>query len=192
MAASSGRPSARASDASVALTGSMNWMSSALRGERGERQQVIGGLLEATSSERQAPDQLLGQDLVDPQRTDLLGPPDRPLALVPATQPEQRVGLPGEHVRAEEAHQAEPLGRGDGDIGQLDRLVEPPGGIDHPDHVRVGPPDVVDDVELLGDRQRGAEIVEPLLDLAADAPAEAARVERMALDVAGSDDAARS
>ena len=158
------------------------------RGERGERQEVVGGLLEAASGEGQAPDQLLGQDLVDPQRTDVLGAPDRPLALVPASQPEERVGLPGEHVRAEEAHQAEPLGRGDGDIGQLDRLLEPPRGIDHPDDVGVGPPDVVDDVELLGDGQRGAEVVEPLVDLAADAPAEAARVERMALDVAGSDD----
>ena len=149
---------------------------------------MLGGLIEPAPGEGQATDQFLGQDLVDPQRADLVGPPDRALALVPASQPVERVGLAGEHVGAEEPHQAEPLGRGDRNIGQLDRLLEPARGIDQPDHVGVGPPDIVDDVEILGDRQRGAEILEPLVHLAADAPAEAARIERMSFDIAGSDE----
>ncbi len=57
------------------------------RGERGERQEVVGGLLEATAGEGQAPDQLLGQDLVDPQSDRpprRAGPPARSRPSVPA------------------------------------------------------------------------------------------------------------
>ena len=87
-------------------------------------------------------------------------------------------------MRAEEAHQPEPLGGGDRDLGQGDRLVEPAGGIEQPHEVRVGAPDVVDDPERLGDAERGAEVLEPLLDLAADASAESSRVERVPFDLA--------
>ena len=81
-------------------------MSSARSASSRQRPESVGGLGEPAAHDRKASQQLLDEDLVDAERPDLLGPPDGPLALVPATQPEEAVGHAAQHVHAEEAHRA--------------------------------------------------------------------------------------
>ena len=108
------------------------------------------------------------EDLVDPERPDVLRPPEGALALVPAAEPVQVVGLAAQQVRPEEPHQAEPLRHRDAHLRHLDAPPRAGRPSRAPTPVGVRPADVVDDVGLLRDRERGGAGPRGPVDVAAD------------------------
>ena len=70
-AASSGRPSHSASSVRVACTGPMNWTSAARSASGCQGTQALGGLGEPAAGHRETAQQLLLEDLVDPERPDV-------------------------------------------------------------------------------------------------------------------------
>ena len=75
-AASSGRPCQSASSARLAWTGRRTGCRPRV-GQRGQRPQALERLLEPAAGHGEAREQLLHEDLVDPERPDVLGPARR-------------------------------------------------------------------------------------------------------------------
>ena len=106
--ASSGRPCHSASSARRRLDGDDELdVRSALR----QRAPAARRRSAASSNRPRAiasrPSSSCYEDLVDPERPDLLGAAERSLALVPAAEPVQVVAGVAQHVRAEEPHRAQ-------------------------------------------------------------------------------------
>ncbi len=129
-------------------------------GQRRQGTQALGGLGEPAARHGEAAEQLLLEDLVDPERPDLRHAAQGVLAGIPASQPVLVFGDAAEQVRAEEPHQAESFGRADTDPRRLDGVLQPARDIEDEDEVGVRAADVVDAADLLRDLERDAQVLD--------------------------------
>ena len=131
--------------------------------QRRQGTQALGGLGEPAARHREAAEQLLLEDLVDPERPDVGHAAKGVLAGIPAPEPVLVFGDAAEQVRAEEPHQAEPFRRANTDPCRLDGVLQPARDIEDEDEVGVRAADVVDAADLLGDLERDAQVLDRLV-----------------------------
>ena len=154
---------------------------------RGQRRESLGGFVEPSTNQRESTQPLLREDRVDAERRGGVGAAAGPFAVIPAAEQVLVVGLVRQQMRAEETHRAQALHGRDPFLRQGDRLGDPARQLEHEHLVRVRPPDVIDQADLFGDRQRDPQILETLVDFARDRAVLAACVDGMALEITGTD-----